>query len=465
MPGYDQGKSGGKFRNFIDQVEETLSHVFHYKPSFLSNPKAIWHSRPRRGYVVAVVSNLKMGATLLVTLRSEYGPSRARERDNRCLACARVQCPLTCVCGYIPYRLSLQYQSQPPQQQQAPPPPPPAPLQGILKTEPQSPKQLPPVVKLAPPSPVAPAVAQVEEPVSETTMDADENSQEPKPRFKKKFPGYKVNKRVKRRRQNARLRKILQPKNAIMVLNELVSGVKFSFQEHSTALKQTTFIFNAEVNGKMYAGQGLSKLVAKQNAAESALKALLLEKIAQASEASTKMETNELEGGGAAPVEEKKNPPAPGTDNGDTASECEEGSIAEGKPGAPEDEVPWGNLASFALYKLFVEWQQQGTPVPLTKPIAQTVTLGPKSNPPAPMKKIPENPTERHPVMLLNQLRPGVVFNELSRVGTPPDVTFTLEVTVDGTSYTGSGKNKKDAKKEAAKAALSGALSINYSTP
>nr|CAD7588971.1 unnamed protein product [Timema genevievae] len=274
----------------------------------------------------------------------------------------------------------------------------------------------------------------------------------------------KVNKRVKRRRQNARLRKILQPKNAIMVLNELVSGVKFSFQEHSTALKQTTFIFNAEVNGKMYAGQGLSKLVAKQNAAESALKALLLEKIAQASEASTKMETNELEGGGA-PVEEKKNPPAPGTDNGDTASECEEGSIAEGKPGAPEDEVPWGNLASFALYKLFVEWQQQGTPVPLTKPITQAVTLGPKSNPPAPMKKIPENPTERHPVMLLNQLRPGVVFNELSRVGTPPDVTFTLEVTVDGTSYTGSGKNKKDAKKEAAKAALSGALSINYSTP
>nr|CAD7445862.1 unnamed protein product [Timema bartmani] len=218
------------------------------------------------------------------------------------------------------------------------------------------------------------------------------------------------------------------------------------------------------VNGKMYAGQGLSKLVAKQNAAESALKALLLEKIAQASEASTKMETNELEGGGA-PVEEKKNPPAPGTDNGDTASECEEGSIAEGKPGAPEDEVPWGNLASFALYKLFVEWQQQGTPVPLTKPITQAVTLGPKSNPPAPMKKIPENPTERHPVMLLNQLRPGVVFNELSRVGTPPDVTFTLEVTVDGTSYTGSGKNKKDAKKEAAKAALSGALSINYSTP
>jgi hypothetical protein len=38
-----------------------------------------------------------------------------------------------------------------------------------------------------------------------------------------------------------------------------------------------------------------------------------------------------------------------------------------GKPETPEDDVPWGNLASFALYKLFTEWQSQGTHVPIPK--------------------------------------------------------------------------------------------------
>jgi hypothetical protein len=38
-----------------------------------------------------------------------------------------------------------------------------------------------------------------------------------------------------------------------------------------------------------------------------------------------------------------------------------------GKPDTPEDDVPWGSLASFALYKLFTEWQNQGTHVPIPK--------------------------------------------------------------------------------------------------
>jgi hypothetical protein len=31
-----------------------------------------------------------------------------------------------------------------------------------------------------------------------------------------------------------------------------------------------------------------------------------------------------------------------------------------------EDDVPWGSLASFALYKLFSEWQSQGYQLPAT---------------------------------------------------------------------------------------------------
>jgi hypothetical protein len=53
--------------------------------------------------------------------------------------------------------------------------------------------------------------------------------------------------------------------------------------------------------------------------------------------------------------------PAPLVEGSDEMSES-------GKPDAtPEDDVPWGSLASFALYKLFTEWQNQGTHVPIPK--------------------------------------------------------------------------------------------------
>jgi hypothetical protein len=41
----------------------------------------------------------------------------------------------------------------------------------------------------------------------------------------------KVSKKVRRKRMNARLRRLLQPKNAIMVLNEMSETVKFTFHE------------------------------------------------------------------------------------------------------------------------------------------------------------------------------------------------------------------------------------------
>lgn len=34
---------------------------------------------------------------------------------------------------------------------------------------------------------------------------------------------------------------------------------------------------------------------------------------------------------------------------------------------AAEDDMPWGSLASFALYRLFLDWQSQGTHVPFPR--------------------------------------------------------------------------------------------------
>lgn len=56
-----------------------------------------------------------------------------------------------------------------------------------------------------------------------------------------------------------------------------------------------------------------------------------------------------------------------------------------------------------------------------------------------PMKKIPEDAGQRHPVMLLNQLKPDVVYNE-AREGTPPNTVFVISVNIDGKEYVGRGK-------------------------
>lgn len=61
------------------------------------------------------------------------------------------------------------------------------------------------------------------------------------------------------------------------------------------------------------------------------------------------------------------------------------------------------------------------------------------SGAPSPMKKIPDDANKRHPVQLLNQLRPGCQYRE-TREGNVPSLTFTIYVTIDGVEYSGVGK-------------------------
>lgn len=57
----------------------------------------------------------------------------------------------------------------------------------------------------------------------------------------------KVNKKLKRLRMNQRLRKTLQPKNAIMVLNEMKAGCQFTFPETQGAMPNSLYLVHAEV--------------------------------------------------------------------------------------------------------------------------------------------------------------------------------------------------------------------------
>lgn len=270
------------------------------------------------------------------------------------------------------------------------------------------------------------------------SSEGHEQAETPRP-WQKKKPTFKINKVQKRRRQNARFRKLLIPKNAIMVLNELQPGITFDSDEQMNAFNQLTYSVKVEIDGVTYTGEGPSKATAKAAAAELAVKGLILKKI---SDASTKKEKDGGNGNGGEDDQMD-------TTSGDDMSE--KGST-NGKRVIPEDEVPWGSLASFALFKLFADWKAQGTNIPSVVPPSILKPI-PKATPPKAAQakgSMPENPETVHPVTLVGRLYPGTLFSELSREGTPPNLTFCMGATVNGVQYTGTAQNKKEAKKNCA---------------
>ncbi|XP_043586304.1 double-stranded RNA-specific editase 1-like isoform X2 [Bombus pyrosoma] len=286
--------------------------------------------------------------------------------------------------------------------------------------------------------------------------DTDTKIEEQLPRWRRKAPGFRVNKRLKRLRLNQRLRKTLQPKNAIMVLNEMKPGVQFTFPETQGPMPNSLYLVHAELDGKTYVGQGLSKPLARQNAAENALKALLLEKMTAASmkaRIDAESDGQSVQSMDSSTISKEEN--------------NEEGVTPMDTAVDESDEIPWSSLASFALYKLFLEWHNQGTSVPVPRPGLPSPVKGIKreishvQKTPV-QKELPPNATNIHPVMLLNQMRPGLTYVELNRVGNPPNTMFTLAVDIDGIEYSGTAKNKKDAKKIAAKSALLALYGLNY---
>lgn len=127
---------------------------------------------------------------------------------------------------------------------------------------------------------------------------------------------------------------MLTPRNAIAALNEL----------HCQSINESIVIpaqgnkFEAEItiNNVRYSGVGNSKIQAKNAASEKALRDLVINKFQQ-------IKNNE-----STPMS------ADATDE------------AGGEDDQTED-VPMLQLASFALHKLFAEWEAEGFEIPLPK--------------------------------------------------------------------------------------------------
>lgn len=273
-------------------------------------------------------------------------------------------------------------------------------------------------------------------------------------------------------RRNAMFRKYLQPKTAVMCLNELVVGLQYDVESLASV---GNFGASVDVNGVVYRGYGSSKSLAKQAAAEAALVSFV-----------------------------KPPPPKPAAGQPEVSGDAE-----------VVDETPWKTIASFAMYKLFAEWSEgnsarhtlpqtqqqftspqtqaqnfanpaipdlrhyisemqnqqiapsnQGTftyPLPAKQPTQQQPAQPKNQAPPQPAKNLSEEvKVTQHPVMVLHQLCPSLAYETETHVDAVTQAkSFTIGVTMGDASYSAQGANVKKAKFNVAKIILKEAYGID----
>ncbi|KAK9885205.1 hypothetical protein WA026_010710 [Henosepilachna vigintioctopunctata] len=238
---------------------------------------------------------------------------------------------------------------------------------------------------------------------------------------KRKWPHRKIPKKEKMRRRNQRLSKLLQPKNALMILNELVKNPTYNVVDF-VSVEGVQYKATVLVEGIGHNGFGKSKVGAKNAAAEVAIKYLIKnKKIAQF---------------------------------GSTDGDSEKMDISDTNEDA-DGPIPWQQVASFAIHKLFAAWGEDPT-----QTTAKEEHPTPKELRPA--KKLPENAASLNPLMVVNQMFPQAQYEEVSQVGMPPNCSYTMKCTVDNQQFTGTSGTKKMAKKIAAYAVCMKLLGIEY---
>lgn len=74
--------------------------------------------------------------------------------------------------------------------------------------------------------------------------------------------------------------------------------------------------------------------------------------------------------------------------------------------------------------------------------------------PPKVKTELPPSNETMHPVMLLSVMRPCTQYNDLGSQGITPNIMHTVGATVDGQSFIGQGRSKKEARKRIATSIL-----------
>eukprot|EP00088_Acartia_fossae_P045395 TRINITY_DN4889_c0_g1_i4.p1 TRINITY_DN4889_c0_g1~~TRINITY_DN4889_c0_g1_i4.p1 ORF type:complete len:294 (-),score=74.79 TRINITY_DN4889_c0_g1_i4:795-1676(-) len=254
------------------------------------------------------------------------------------------------------------------------------------------------------------------------------NGGKPKPAWLSKIQAggvKKVPKDVQKRRRNFRLGRLVAPKPPMAALQEVIRPEEISFGAFISDPLSRLWKISATYDNQKFEGVGPTKNIAKNICSENVLQYI-------------------------------------------SFKACEKDSSGDMNRGSQgEEHKPWTALASVALFKMFNDWQAQGAVIPpdLMKTAAQSVAPMEEEKPKAvktkPEKKLPEDPTSRHPVQLLHEMLGPMQF-EFTQDGLPPNVLYTCTVTVNDVVYSGAAKNKKEAKKECAKDIMLKVYNVSY---
>ncbi|CAH1726603.1 uncharacterized protein LOC114121455 [Aphis gossypii] len=305
---------------------------------------------------------------------------------------------------------TFKQQLPPPQQPppslslQQPPPPPPPQLQQQLT--------MPPVTNC------------VTNPNKQIKVDGDKSNNE---KTDVKWPvKRKISKKERKKRLNARMRRLVCPKSPLMVFSELFKDVPIHLQENPLH-NVMSYTATLEIDGKLYSGNHISKTQAKQKACENFLRIMLAKKINERTEKKEESPMNvETEAG-------------------------ENGSVSKAK-GPPQEDFPWPHFASLAMHNLINHWDLQPA-VTRTNSVQEALTVIKPQPKTGAMRKFPENPQNCNPIQLINQLKPGVKFTEVVISAKTPSL-FQVTCVIDDIPFSGQGSTKKAAKKECCIAAI-----------
>ncbi|XP_076858570.1 double-stranded RNA-specific editase 1 isoform X1 [Brachyhypopomus gauderio] len=221
------------------------------------------------------------------------------------------------------------------------------------------------------------------------------------------------------------------PKNALMQLNEIKPGLQYKLLSQTGPVHAPVFVMTVEVNGQLFEGSGPTKKKAKLNAAEKALRSFV--QFPNASEAHLAM-------GRTLTVNTDFT-----SDQADFPDMLFNGFET---PAPPEDPFYMGSNGNGSLNPL--------GEYPIPAPAAPTVGGNSLTQTPlSPPAAFGSSSGGKNPVMILNELRPGLKYEFVSESGESHAKNFVMSVTVDSQTFEGSGRNKKLAKARAAQAALS----------
>ncbi|XP_039182317.1 double-stranded RNA-specific editase 1 isoform X6 [Crotalus tigris] len=214
------------------------------------------------------------------------------------------------------------------------------------------------------------------------------------------------------------------PKNALMQLNEIKPGLQYKLLSQTGPVHAPIFVMAVEVNGQMFEGSGPTKKKAKLHAAEKALRSFV--QFPNASEAYLAMGRT---------LSVNTDFTSDQADFSDTLFNGFENPVQSEHSLYLESngDGSFTSSADFSLSSAVASSFIQSS-LPAPSPYAST--------------------SGKNPVMILNELRPGLKYEFISESGESHAKNFVMAVSVDGQMFEGSGRNKKLAKARAAQSAL-----------